>query len=98
MTVIIKVFKYRDRNFTIVKKDNYYCAIEDKYIDENGKMKCRLNGLQMYASEVLDETIKRVQYSVDIDYYISQGMTKAEAFCKAFNCEKNLKAFEKAFA
>ena len=98
MTVLVKVFNYRGRNFTIVKKGNYYCAIEDKYIDESGKMNCTLNGLQMFASEVLEETIKRVQNSVDVNYYISQGMTKAEAFCKVFNCEKNLEAVEKCFA
>ena len=98
MTVMVKVFKYRDRNFTIVKKEDYYCAIEDKYIDVNGKMKCRLNVLQMFASVVLEETIKRVQDSVDIEYYITQGMTKAEAFCKVFNCQHMVEAVEKSFA
>ena len=39
MTTIIKKVVMRDRHFTLVKDDDgNYLSIEDKYIDENGRL------------------------------------------------------------
>lgn len=81
---IVKEYKYRGRSFTIIKKDGFYLAIEDKYITD-GKMNTSLNGLQMKASEKLGQCIDAVKKSCDIEYYETQGMSKAEAFAKAFD-------------
>ena len=95
MKSIVREYKYRGRSFTIIKKDGFYLAIEDKYITD-GKMNTSLNGLQMRASEKLEQCIDAVNKSCDIEYYKSQGMSKAEAFAKAFNLP--IEAVEKAFA
>lgn len=87
MKNIVREYKYRGRNFTIIKKDEYYLAIEDKYITD-GKLNKTLNGIQMYASPKLDQCINQVHSQVDVDWYQEQGMTKAEAFAKAFNIPK----------
>jgi len=85
MTTIIKTFTARNRNFTIVKDDEgFYLAIEDKYITD-GKTNTALNGLQMSASKDLNQCLTMCNNKVDTDYYLSQGMTKSEAFAKVFN-------------
>ena len=85
MTTIIKTFTARNRNFTIVKDEQgFYLAIEDKYITD-GKTNTALNGLQMSASKDLNQCLQMCNNKVDTDYYLSQGMTKAEAFAKVFN-------------
>ena len=70
----------RDRVFYIVKINGYYCAIEDKYLDENGVTKQKLNGLQMHAKETMAKCIKAVQDSVEIDYLMNNGYSMAQAF------------------
>lgn len=82
---IIKNFVVRNRNFTIVRnEDGWYLAIEDKYIT-NGKLNTTLNGFQMYASKDLNDCLDTCQKQIEIEYLISQGFTKAEAFAKIFN-------------
>ena len=85
MNTIIKTFTTRNRNFTIVKdNEGFYLAIEDKYITD-GKTNTTLNGLQMFASKDINQCIKMCKNQVETDYYLSQGMTRAEAFAKVFN-------------
>ena len=84
MKNIVREYNYKGRNFTIITKDEHYLAIEDKYITD-GKMNKTLNGLQMYASATLSQCITKVKTQVDFDSYTEQGMSKAEAFAKAFN-------------
>lgn len=63
MTIYNPITKYHvnDRTFYIIKKDEFYLAIEDKYIDENGKINKRLNGMQMNASKDMNTTIERTR-------------------------------------
>ena len=97
MTTIIKHVTFRNRNFTIVKDDKYYMAIEDKYIT-NGKTNAKLNGLQMHANETLSGCLETTQNAVETDYLISQGKSKAEAFCIVFNCMDRLETIKKIMA
>lgn len=90
MKTIINDFIYRDRHFTIVKHENHYCAIEDKYIDENGKLKQVLHGGQMYASTILGSCLEHVKQCLDIEYYESIGFTRAEAFAQVFNLPEEM--------
>lgn len=87
--VIIKQFITHDRTFTIVKQNEYYLAIEDKYITD-GKTNTALNGLQMHASRELDECLEDTRRDVLMDVYMRRGFTKAEAFCLVHECPEML--------
>lgn len=82
--LVIKTLAVRNRNFTVIYKDNFYMAIEDKYITD-GKMNTTLNGLQAYASKELNICINSVTKAVEMDYLMENGMSRAEAFCKVIN-------------
>lgn len=92
MKVIINNYAYRNRNFTIVFDQGHYLAIENKYIDAQGKTTQALNGLQMYASNGLNGCLTHLRQGVDIDYYESQGMSRAEAFAKALGLPQDIAA------
>ena len=97
ITTIIKKVIFRDRNFTIVKdSEGFYSAIEDKYIT-NGKTNTALNGLQMHSNRELSGCLESTKNAVETDYYISQGFSKAEAFCKVFDMMDRLEDVEKLF-
>ena len=96
-TTIIKNFVVRDRHFVVVKnEDSIYLAIEDKHIT-NGKLNKALNGFQMYASKDLNDCLTTCKHQVEIEYLVSQGKSKAEAFAIEFNLPLT-KELEKAFA
>lgn len=83
---IITTLVVRDRRFEIVldSKSNHFCAIEDKYIDADGKLNTALNGFQMHASRKLEDCIETTRKVVEIDYLESIGYSKAEAVSKAY--------------
>lgn len=62
----ITTLQYRGRTFEIVKNHGYYMAIEDKYIDEDGKLTIELNGIKMHANESIDQTIQSVKGMIDL--------------------------------
>lgn len=72
----------RNRQFEIVLNGTHYCAIEDKYIDADGRLNTALNGLQMHASEDLDQCIELTRHCVEIEYLQKNGYTWAEATSK----------------
>jgi hypothetical protein len=76
---IVKEFIVRGRHFTIVKQDDFYCAIEDKYIDADGRLNTKLNGLQMHASKDLNMCLNTTKDCVEVDYLVKQGMSRDEA-------------------
>ena len=94
---IVKNYTVRGRHFTIVKReeDGFYCAIEDKYIT-NGRLNRTLNGAQMHCADSLSRCLDNTQRSVDIDYYVEQGKSKAEAFAMVFDMD--VKECEALFA
>lgn len=81
----ITTLKVRGRSFDIVLDKGYYQAVEDKYIDENGRLTRTLYGHQTFANEDLNKCIKGVRNQVEIDYLIEQGHSKAEAFGIVFD-------------
>ena len=83
--VIIKNYVVRDRHFTIVLDGGLYQAIEDKYIDENGRLTKTLYGHQTFANEDLNMCLNNTKNMVEIDYLVSRGHSKAEAFGMVFN-------------
>lgn len=90
MKAIIKNFEYRGRRFVIVEHMNHYCAIEDKYINPDGKLNTGLNGLQMYASRELKDCIESVQQGLDIEHWREVGYTKAQAIAKVFGLTEDM--------
>lgn len=94
--VVIKHFVVRDKDFVIVQNvDGWYLAIDREYIDENGCTTRKLNGLQMKASKVLSECLNSVRTSVEIDYLVGTGKSRAEAYAIVFNMMDKLPELEK---
>ena len=95
MTTIIKSVTMRDRHFTVVLDKGFYQAIEDKYIDEDGRLTQTLWGYQTFANRDLNECLKGAQNRVEVDYLVSIGYTMAEAFVKVFNIDTTVVPLEK---
>ena len=84
--VIIRNFTSRNRHFTIVcHEQGYFQAIEDKYIDEDGKLTKTLYGYQTFANKDMNMTLTNLKNQIEIDYLVEQGHSKAEAFGIVFN-------------
>ena len=70
----------RDRKFYIVQNaDGYYLAIEDIYVDADGKLNKQLNGITMKANKILAECLEEVRTQVEVDYLVANGMELMEA-------------------
>lgn len=95
--IVDKNFYVRGRNFVIVRNcDGFYCAIEDKYITD-GKINTSLSGQQLHASRSVAECLEDTRHAVEMDYYMEHGLTKAEAFCKIFDCFDKLEIIKALF-
>ena len=68
-----------DQKFVIVYHMERYCAVNTKYLDENGRLKKTLNGLQLHARSTLQECIDEVRMSVEVQQMTDKGMTIEEA-------------------
>lgn len=75
----------RDRRFEIVLKDEHYCAVEDKYIDADGRLNTALNGLQMHASKSLEQCVDLTRTCVEVEYLEENGYSWREAMAKVTN-------------
>ena len=84
MKVITKLI-YRDRTFLIVSNAGYYMAVEDKYIDENGKTNKNLNGLELHADDTLLGCKNKVKMSVEYDYQFQMLGDEEAAINKAIS-------------
>lgn len=78
MKVVVKDFSIRGKHFVIVKHQDLYCAIEDKYITD-GKVNKRLNGGEMHAGQTLEDCIHFATDYAEVEYLVEQGHTRAEA-------------------
>lgn len=97
-TVVIKKFLVRDREFVICKnEEGFYLAIEDKYINSDGTLNTKLYGHQMSASKDLNECLNTTKNHVEIDYLLSKGHSRAEAFAIIFNAMDRLEDLKKIF-
>ena len=94
MLTVIKRATFRGRTFTIVHDGKFYMAIEDRYVTD-GKTNTALNGLQTYASESVSQCLTTMKNAVESDYLVSQGYSRAEAFCIIFNCMDKLADIER---
>jgi hypothetical protein len=71
--------------FEIVYYKNYYCAIDHKYIDDDGRLTQQLNGLQTFASKTKQECIDRACKYIQIEQMQNEGFTFEDAFKQVYN-------------
>lgn len=62
------------RKFEIVLFENMYCAVEDKYIDKDGKLNTKLNGLQMHAAGTVERCVEMTKIDCEVDELITSGI------------------------
>ena len=84
MRVITKL-TYRDRTFLIVSYKRYYMAIEEKYIDENGKTNKALNGLELHVDDTILGCKNKAKMSVEYDYQLQISGDEEIAMNKAIS-------------
>lgn len=85
---ITKDFSYRGKHYVIVynHEHNVYMTIDYKFINEQGTTTRPLyyaDGL--HTNKTLNGCIEDTKRDLDIEYYEGIGMSKTDAFCKAFN-------------
>lgn len=99
MKVIADRFTYKGRVFTIGerKSDGILVAIEDIYIDENGRLTKSLNGFNLLADRrknTVPEIIERIYEKVDYEEFMAENMPqtaqeKMELTAYFFRCRQH---------
>lgn len=77
-TNVITTLVYKNNTFKIVRtvkdNENWYCAIDIKYLDANGVLTKALNGIQMHADRDLNRCIEHTKFAVDVEELKAQGI------------------------
>ena len=74
--VMVKVFEYKNRKFTIVKHESgMYMAIDHKYIDEDGRLTKTVRG----GHRTIEECITSTMYLVNYEAFKALGLTDMQA-------------------
>ncbi len=74
---VITTLYFRNDSFKIVKDtDGWYLAVDTKYLDRNGRVTRKLNGLQMHAAKSFDECINKTKFAVKVDELVAQGINQ----------------------
>ncbi len=71
--------------YHIIKRNEYFLAIHEKYLDDNMTLTQTLNGFQMFASHTLKDCIERATLASNMKKLMSQGMTDTDAIKVLFN-------------
>ena len=85
MTTITKDYSYRNEHFTIVFDGKFYMTVNHKYIGRDGKTIKELHFNDLHPGKTVVETIEETKRDLDIQYYMNQGYSKAQAFSKVLN-------------
>ena len=86
MMTMVKDFSYRGQHYSIVYDGKFYMTINHKFIGDDGRLVKQLtysDGLHPEYS--ITKCINRTKEDLDFQYYVAQGMSKAEAFSKVMN-------------
>ena len=70
------------RTFYICKDENGYWGIEDKNIDENGKLAVKLNGISGHLKNSVADCIRSISFQIKLDDLLTQGYDLNSAFQK----------------
>lgn len=98
MKTIVQHFNYRNRNYTIVKDNDFYMTVEDKYIDKQGNITKELHYNDgLHTARTLAECIKDTQNDLDIQHHKANGMTEAEAMATVFNAWDQIDELRRLF-
>lgn len=77
-----------EREFIILQDEyNKFWAIEDKYIDDNGRLTQEINGITGLRSDTVAEAIEKAHQRIVYQGLIAQGYSMEEAFEKMFGDE-----------
>ena len=100
LVVLIKNYTVRNRHFVVAKlqDDDIFVAIDHKYIDKNGNVQQHLTGNQIYANTDFEGCLNFVSTSVEMDYLVENGYSKAQAFATVFNMQDRINDIEEIFA
>lgn len=84
LETVTKAFIYRGSVHLLAYSPELreYVAINRALIGPDGHLLRQLNGMQMHMNPTLQETIQSVKDEVDIEHYMAQGLTKAQAICR----------------
>ncbi|MCD7888359.1 MAG: hypothetical protein LUG23_00265 [Oscillospiraceae bacterium] len=75
------------RSFYIVfSQDYHYLAIEDKYIDGDGRLAQKLNGIQMHSSRSYAECVEQTIKACEVDKLVAKGVDVVTA-CIMVHCQ-----------
>lgn len=77
-----KVTTYTElgRSFVIARDDEgFFWAIEDKYIDGNGKLKKSINGLEGHRGETMEWTISTLSNEIQTVDLVKKGWHPVQA-------------------
>lgn len=85
MKTLVKDFSYRGRHYSIVTDGKFFMTVEHKFISDDGHLTKELHFHDLHTSKSMEELIKVTKQDLDIEYYLSIGMTKAEAFAKVMD-------------
>lgn len=78
MTKITTVFS-EGRTFIVAKDEKGYWGIEDKHIGQDGKLMTKLNGINGFLHEKLDDTINAIIFQTKLEALMENGMSFAQA-------------------
>ena len=87
--VLRKVTELRSirESYKVCKYDNYYVAVNVKYIDENGAITKPLNGIEMCASDTVQECIQNTLVRDIGLYFVDEGYEPIDVVMSIYEAE-----------
>lgn len=83
MNTVCKDFSYRGEHYSIVFDGKFYMTVNHKFIGDDGRLVRTLNYSDgLHPGSTIEECITHTKEDLDIQYLMSNGMSKAEAFSK----------------
>ena len=88
MKTVTRDFYYRGEHFTIVYDGKYYMTVNHKLIGDDGHPIRTLTWADgLCPGATIQDTIEQCRNRLDVAYYMSQGMSRADAIAKALNLD-----------
>lgn len=81
---VVTTLMYGDRTWQIVKMCGKFCAINSEYITD-GRLNRDLNGVQMHASDTLEDCIEFTKRAADVDALVLSGAPIKEVINEIMN-------------
>lgn len=86
MMTMVKDFSYRGQHYCIVYDEKFYMTVNHKFIGDDGRLVKQLTYSDgLHPEDSIEKCINRTKEDLDFQYYVAQGMSKAEAFSKVMN-------------